>query len=57
MKHFKSTIKREFMDLIGEISIEELVGNNEVSRIIKEIATDLSDVSLTEHYRHLKGGK
>ncbi|MFZ4715519.1 MAG: hypothetical protein ACOYL6_17480 [Bacteriovoracaceae bacterium] len=57
MRQFKATIKREFMDLLGEISIDELVGNTEVSRIIKDIASDLSDVSLTEHYRHLKGGK
>ncbi|MFA5582631.1 MAG: hypothetical protein WDA09_00320 [Bacteriovoracaceae bacterium] len=39
-------IKEEFLNLIGEISVEELISNIEIQHVIEDIHQELIDVSI-----------
>jgi len=46
-----SKLKEEVMDLFGTISIEEIIRNRPLSKLMSEIATSLEDVSIIEQYK------
>jgi hypothetical protein len=52
MKRFMAHIKEDFLNLIGAISIEELVSNLEVQDVIEDIHKDLSDISIVSKKFH-----
>jgi len=41
-----SNLKEEIMDLFGEISIEEIVTNKPLTRLLGELTTSLGDISI-----------
>lgn len=45
-----SKLKEEVMDLFGTISIEEIVCNRPLSKLMKEIALTLDNISIIERY-------
>jgi len=46
MKRSMPGIKEEFLNLIGEISVEELISNIEIQHVIEDIHQELIDVSI-----------
>lgn len=46
MCKYMSKIKEEFIDIIGSISVEELVENLKAQRLIQEIHDDLNKISI-----------
>jgi hypothetical protein len=46
MKRYMAHIKEEFLNLIGAISVDELVTNLEVQDVIEDIHKYLSDISI-----------
>jgi hypothetical protein len=49
MKRFMAYIKEDFLNLIGAISVDELVSNLEVQNVIEDISNDLSDISIVSN--------
>ena len=45
-----SKLKEEVMDLFGTISIEEIVCNRPLSKLMREIALSLDNISIIERY-------
>ena len=45
MKHY-ARIKREIMDLFGNISVEEMVRNGTVTDLVQDISSLLEEISL-----------
>lgn len=49
MKRDMEYIKEEFLNLIGAISVDELVSNLEVQDVIRDIHNHLSDISIVSN--------
>lgn len=45
-----SKLKEEIMDLVGTISVDELVSNHRLIPVIKDISDCLKDISITARY-------
>jgi hypothetical protein len=50
MERRYSKLKEEFMDLVGTISVEEIIANRPLSKVIKEISDSLTDFSIVNRY-------
>lgn len=49
MKRHMAQIKEEFLNLIGAISVDELISNLEVQDVIRDIHKHLSDISIVSN--------
>lgn len=50
MQRRYAKIKEEVMDLFGTISVEEIITNKPLSKLIGDIANSLDGISIIEHY-------
>ena len=50
-----SKIKEELMDLFGTISVKEIISNQPLTMLIKEISKTLECVSHLDHYKTREG--
>ena len=46
MKKYYVQVKREIMDLFGNISVEEIVRNRAITDLIEDISSSLDEISL-----------
>ena len=46
MEEFYLKVKEEFLELCGVISVEELIVNEQATRLIEDIGKSLQDISL-----------
>lgn len=50
-----SKLKEEIMDLFGTISVEEIIKNRNLSRVLKEISSSLDHISISDRYQIKEG--
>jgi len=50
-----SKLKEEIMDLFGTISVEEIIKNKNLSRVLKEISSSLDHISISDRYQIKEG--
>ena len=50
MQRRYAKIKEEVMDLFGTISVEEIISNKPLSKLIGDIANSLDGISIIERY-------
>lgn len=50
MERRYSKLKEEIMDLFGTISVDEIIKNKPLSKLMSEIANSLGDISVIERY-------
>lgn len=48
MKKHYVRVKREIMDLFGNISVEEIIRNRAITDLIEDISSSLDEVSLVK---------
>lgn len=50
MERRYSKLKEEIMDLFGTISVDEIITNKPLSKLMSDIANSLGDISVIERY-------
>ena len=50
MERRYSKLKEEFMELVGTISVEEIITNRPLSKVIKDISDNLAEFSIVNRY-------